>query len=325
MLGRYAMDAKRLPAIGALVLFCAATMPVALAAPQGFEPEATVRRTDRLALISLTRAGDRLVAAGERGRILVSRDAGATWQVAKTPTYNTLTSLAFMDANIGFATGHQGVLLRTADGGESWAQATLGGKEKPALFAVRMDGTRGIAVGAYGAYYESSDGGITWAPRRVLDADFDRHLTGIASCGERCLVIAGEAGTILRSDDAGATWKRVDSPYEGSFFGAAGLPDGTAIAFGMRGNAFRSTDRGLTWQRIDLGNYKGALQGATLDGNGSLVLTGADGFVATSVDAGRTFATGALPGRPTISALLVIDGRVLTAGPSGLRWAQPAP
>jgi len=318
------MEGKRLLAAAALLMFCAAALSLVMAAKQGFEPETTVRRVDRLGLIALVRAGERLVAAGERGRILLSRDSGATWQVASTPTFNTLTSLTFVDAKTGFATGHQGVLLRTVDGGETWQQMALGGKEKPALLAVRVDGMRGIAVGAYGAYFESADGGMTWTPRHILDNDFDRHLTGLAACGRDCLVIAGEAGTIVRSEDAGATWQRVTSPYEGSFFGAAGLKDGAAIVFGMRGHAFRSLDRGQTWQPIELARYTGALQGATVDGNGSIVLTGADGFVATSVDGGRTFATGALPGRPTISALLPVAGRVLFAGPAGLRWAEPA-
>ena len=93
----------------------------------------------------------------------------------------------------------------------------------------------------------------------------------------------------------------------------------------MRGHAFRSADRGRSWARIDFGSYKGALQGASLDAHGNLVLTGADGFVATTVDDGRTFATSAVPGRPTISALLVVGGRALFAGPAGLRWAEPAP
>ncbi|HET7401927.1 MAG TPA: YCF48-related protein, partial [Usitatibacter sp.] len=196
------MEGKRLLAAAALLLFCAAAISLAIAAMQGFEPEAAVRRVDRLGLIALTRAGDRLVAAGERGRIVLSRDSGATWQVASTPTFNTLTSLSFVDAKTGFATGHQGVLLRTVDGGETWQQMALAGKEKPALFAVRVEGARGIAVGAYGAYFESADGGITWTPRHILDNDFDRHLAGLAACGRDCLVIAGEAGTIVRSEDA---------------------------------------------------------------------------------------------------------------------------
>src|SRR5204862_5809544 len=102
---------------------------------------------------------------------------------AATPTHHTLTSIAFSDPKNGFATGHQGVLLRTVDGGTTWTQAAIDMKEKPALFAVRVVGEKGIAVGAYGAYLETSDGGRSWTARRIGAADFDKHLTGIAVFG----------------------------------------------------------------------------------------------------------------------------------------------
>lgn len=288
-----------------------------------FEPEAVVRRVDRVGMLALVRAGDRLVAAGDRGRILVSEDEARTWKVASTPTYLTLTSLAFSDPATGFATGHQGALLRTEDGGRTWKQAEVDMKEKPALFAVRVEGDRGIAVGAYGAYLETTDGGRSWKSRQIGPADFDKHLTGIAVAGAGRIVISGEAGTLLASHDAGATWQALKSPYEGSFFGAIGLAGGTVIAYGMRGNAFRSADAGKTWQRIDLGSYKGALQGAHELADGSVVLTGAEGMIARSTDGGATFAASPVASRVTVTAVArTVAGKWLVAGPAGLRTAD---
>lgn len=290
------------------------------AAAAGFEPEAVVRRVEHLAILALAQAGDRVVAAGERGRILVSDDGGQTWKVGQTPTHHTLTSLAFADAKVGFATGHQATLLLTEDGGLTWKQAVMEMKQKPAIFAVHMRGARGIAVGAYGAFLETSDGGRSWQARAIGPADFDRHLTGIASAGGASLVVAGEQGTLLASHDAGANWQLLKSPYAGSFFGAAGLRGGAVIVFGMRGNAYRSADAGKSWQRIDLGSYRGALQGATELADGTVVLNGADGMIATSTDRGVTFATNPVPSRVTVTAVArTTKGRWLAAGPSGLR------
>ena len=289
--------------------------------PQRLEPESVVRRVDRVAVLALARAGTRLVAAGERGRVLVSDDDGTSWKVASTPTHHTLTSLTFQDARTGYATGHQRVLLRTEDAGDTWKHVTLESKERPALFAVRVEGDRGIAVGAYGAYFESVDAGRTWTQRRIGPPDFDRHLTGIAAAGGGRFVLAGEAGALLASPDSGATWRVLDSPYEGSFFGALGLGEGIVIAYGMRGNAFRSTDAGKTWQRIDLGKYKGALQGASQLPDGTVILTGADGMVADSKDRGATFTPAPLASRALVSAVAqTARGRRLAAGPAGLRW-----
>jgi photosystem II stability/assembly factor-like uncharacterized protein len=313
------VESKRLVAAAALLAFFVVALALARAAT-GFEPEAAVRRVDRLAF---ARAGSRIVAAGERGRIVYSDDAGGTWNVAASPSHATLTSLAFVDERNGFATGHEGTILFSEDGGRSWRRATLAWGEKPALFALRMEREHGIAVGGYGAYFETSDRGHTWTARRIVARDFDRHLTGIAACGVGCLMIAGEAGTLLRSMDAGATWQILPAPYRGSFFGVVGAPDGTVIAFGMRGNAFRSRDRGNTWQRVDLGGYTGALQGGAID-NGRIVLTGADGFVAASRD-GSSFDVGGLASRTTVAARLLVAGRGLHAGPGGLTWAEARP
>lgn len=293
--------------------------PAKAAVAGAFEPEAAVRRADRLAILALARNGGRLVAAGERGRVLVSEDEGATWKTASTPTYQTLTSLSFTDAKTGFATGHQGVLLRTEDGGLTWAQASLVAKDKPALFAVHVAGDRGIAVGAYGAYFETSDAGRTWSQRAIGPADFDKHLTGIAAIDPQRAIIAGEAGTLLATADAGRTWSVLKSPYEGSFFGALALSNNGVIAFGMRGNAWRSNDAGKSWQRVDLGNYKGALQGGVQLGGGEVILAGADGMIAVSRDGGSTFTARPLASRLPLSAALPQADGWIVAGPAGVR------
>jgi len=314
------VDGKRLLAVAALLMFAVAAMALAMAKP-AFEPEASVARVDRVALTALVRVGDRLVAAGERGRIVYSDDAGATWHLASSPSYQPVTSLAVVDGRTIFATAHQGGILRSTDAGASWQAATVPGGSRPALFAVQVVDGRGVAVGAYGAYLESSDGGRTWTSRPIVAGDFDRHLTGIAACGRDCLVISGEAGTLLRSMDAGLSWQRLASPYAGSFFGAVGLKDGAVIVYGMRGHAFRSDDRGRTWKALDLKGYTGALQGASEDAEGRVTLVGADGFLASSRDGGLTFLAVTLHGRPTVSAALRVGNRQLYAGPAGLRWA----
>ena len=74
------------------------------------------------------------------------------------------------------------------------------------------------------------------------------------------------------------------------------------------------------WWRIDLGTYKGALQGASELADGSVMLTGADGMIATSKDGGVTFAANPLPSRVTVTAVArTANGQWLAAGPSGLR------
>src|SRR5689334_25385014 len=57
-------------------------------------------------LQAIARAGDRLVAVGQRGHILVSSDGGKSWKQATVPASSDLTAVFFASANKGWAVGH---------------------------------------------------------------------------------------------------------------------------------------------------------------------------------------------------------------------------
>ena len=83
----------------------------------------------------MTRAGDRLVAVGQRGHVVVSSDGGATWKQAQVPVSSDLVAVYFVDAKQGWAVGHDGVILHTADGGEYWELQLDGRKANDLLVA----------------------------------------------------------------------------------------------------------------------------------------------------------------------------------------------
>ena len=71
-------------------------------------------------LQSVAPAGNRLVAVGQRGTIVVSSDGGMTWKQSPVPVSSDLTSVFFVDDNQGWAVGHDGIILHTGDGGDKW-------------------------------------------------------------------------------------------------------------------------------------------------------------------------------------------------------------
>ena len=196
----------------------------------------------------------------------------------------------------GFATGHQGVLLRTEDGGDTWKQVDARDRRsKPALFAVRVEGDAGIAVGAYGAYLESADAGRTWTARRIGPPDFDRHLTGIAPAGRRARRARRRGGNAAREPPTAAPRGSVlKSPYEGSFFGALGLRR-------RHRHRLRHARQRLSQRRCrqDAGSAstsaptRARCRAPSELADGTVVLTGADGMIADSRDGGATFAPSA--------------------------------
>ena len=70
-------------------------------------------------LLDITRAGDTLVAVGERGHIVISTDGESWQQVEVVPTRSTLTSV-FSVGNRLWAGGHDAVIITSGDGGDGY-------------------------------------------------------------------------------------------------------------------------------------------------------------------------------------------------------------
>ena len=175
------------------------------AGPKAFQdPLEVAARSSPLAARSLlqgvARAGDRIVAVGQRGHIVVSSDFGATWTQAKVPVSSDLNAVFFVDARQGWAVGHDGVILATTDAGDTWTLQLDGrranerlveymqrraaesptpevrqllddanryreqGADKPFLDVWFADASNGYAVGAYNLIFRTTDGGKDWQP-----------------------------------------------------------------------------------------------------------------------------------------------------------------
>lgn len=305
-----------------IVLFALVLLVAAYAfSPRAVPPfPATGVAVDSVLLLAAARAGDRVVAAGERGRVFVSDDQGRTWRHAKTPTQSTLTAVYFRDAQHGWAVGHDAVILRTLDGGETWEQTHFApDAQKPLLDVWFETSERGYAVGAYGSFYETIDAGASWHPRKVFEDD--RHLNALVKAADGKLFIAGEAGALQRSVDRGRHWEALVTPYKGSFFGILGAKDGGVVAFGLRGKVFRSGDSGETWQPVDTGTHASLMGGSVLDDD-SMVLVGQDGTMLSSRDHGRSFAQQNRADGKTIAAAVPVGSQALLLfGDSGVARA----
>jgi len=275
-------------------------------------------------LLDSALADDHLVVVGERGHILVSRDAGATWKQMPVPTRATLTGVWFHDRNLGWAVGHDSVILRTKDGGESWERVYWAPEEEsPFLDVWFADEENGFAVGAYGSFAVTNDGGDTWDYVPINEDDFQPHLNQIAESAEGTLYIAAEAGNAFRSDDGGETWTTLESPYKGSFFGVLPLESDVVLLFGLRGHLYRSEDGGKTWTGIETGTTSMLNQGVQLDG-GRVVIVGLSGTVLVSRDGGRTFVRKPQDSRAGIQSIVSAgDGEHLVlTGEFGVRRAS---
>lgn len=279
-----------------------------------------VQHPEHAPLLAATSAGERLVAAGDFGTILLSDDGGRSWHQAQSvPTRVTLTALDFVDDRHGWAVGHGGIVLATDDGGEHWTIRHRAGSDV-ALFSVHFDDPRrGLVVGSFGFAARTVDGGATW--ERVRLGDDDVHLYQIFSDAKGATWIAAETGTVYRSDD-GERFERVEVPYGGSLWGGTALPDGTLLLWGMSGTLLRSADGGRTWTETDTGTQNPITAACRLP-DGGLVLVGLGGTVLASRDGGATVRTEIRPTRHAYTAALVARGKPLLFSLAGVEPPQP--
>ncbi len=276
---------------------------------QATAPSPGTVRSDNILLLDAVEAGQRVIAAGERGQIIYSDDRGATWKKARVPVQATLTALFFVDETHGWAVGHDSVILRTVDGGGTWEQTHADPKQEAPLLDVWFsDKARGFAVGAYGQFYASLGGGRTWTKKRAISDDM--HINGISGSRGGAVYLAGEAGMLYRSDDNGASWQRLSSPYHGSFFGVLKLKTGGVLLYGLRGHLYRSDSGQGAWRSLTTAG-EASLFGAVEGEKGTIVLVGQDGTVLLSSDSGKTFRLKKQAGSKALSAVVRLSDREL--------------
>ncbi|WP_322617576.1 WD40/YVTN/BNR-like repeat-containing protein [Pseudomonas sp. BIC9C] len=319
-------------------------------------PAAADQRAEHAVLMAITRAGDRLVAVGERGIVLLSDDNGVSWRQSRSvPSSVALTAVSFAGVEDGWAVGHGGVVLHSKDGGETWhkqldgtlaaqlefraAQAQLAsapqgeqrrlnaaqqlvadGADKPFLGVYFADPQHGLVVGAYGLAMLTDDAGVHWrSVGSELDNPGGMHLYAILGDSQD-VMIAGEQGTLLRGSALGQPFSRIQSPYHGTWFGAVRAGPGRDLIFGLKGNAFR-LEQANQWQPVETEEHASFTAGKKL-ADDSLVMVSEGGRLLHSHDQGRHFQTltvVGLDGSAITDVTQAADGALVLTGARGIK------
>lgn len=296
-------------------------------------------------LLDVARAGDRLVAVGERGIIRLSDDNGNTWHQARVPVSATLTAVQFVSANSGWAVGHSGVVLHTRDGGENWSvqfdgikaaemelvaaersgdprqinnaqQLVTDGADKPWLALHFVNEREGLVAGAYGLTFHTEDGGQTWQSwtGRIPNSR-GMHAYAVTRIGDT-IYLAGEQGLFVRSRDGGKQFERLETPYEGSFFSLLAASEQHLLLAGLRGRLFVSEDGGTSFTEQD--NPLPVSVNTVRQLGKRLAIVNQAGVVILAAGIGQPLQVlPPGPGGPSTSIIEAADGALVTVGFGG--------
>jgi photosystem II stability/assembly factor-like uncharacterized protein len=275
------------------------------------------------------------------------------WQEQKSGTAARLRGVSAVNENVAWASGSNGTVVRTVDGGMHWQVSVIPGAADLDFRDVHgVDANTAYALsageGEKSRIYKTNDGGTAWSlqftnhePKGFFDAfafwDANNGIAFSDPVGGRFLVI--------RTADGGATWKEIPRanmpgalPDEAAF-----AASGSSIAVsgkdhvwiatgGSAARVFHSSDRGLTWSvavtPITSGSSSAGVFSIYAASPELVFVVGGDYRkenesslnVARSVDGGRTWLPGPqLPGyRSAIAAVRNEAAAVYIAvGPSG--------
>lgn len=239
--------------------------------------------------------GTAWVAAGQAGRIWVSKDGGATW-ASQTISAAQVNACAFLNGNY-ITVGNGGAVYVSTDA-TNWS----------ARFVTTTKHLRGIAyhastglyvvVGTDGFLATSADL-VTWTPRALPSDVVGDLLTVVA--GSAGLVAAGTIGGFyLRSTDA-ATWNLYSLPSPVTIYASAASSDAILLT-GSTGEVYHSTDSGITFSTAKVVTSTPLLSVSWASGD--WLLGAVNGIVFHSTDL-KTFTAGYVGASNDVRAVLM--------------------
>ena len=271
--------------------------------------------------LDIARSKDNLISVGERGLVFRSKNLGKSWESIQIKEKPTLTSIVFTNKKTAIAVGHKGGAYKTTNLGKSFTKINISQtKTEDSLLRIRLvDKNHIVIVGAWGLLIESLDNGKTWKKHKIISPEFDWHLYDVIKSSFGLLAV-GEAGTLVLRKLNEVNWKKIDSPYQGSYFGIVKGGKNNFYVYGMRGNIFE-----FDMPKIKTGNFKFVskslktdtrstwMSGLKLDDN-SLLFFGDGGLIGKKT---KTFTRKTVPLRVVNSGVELNDGSVFLVGMDG--------
>lgn len=176
-----------------------------------------------------------LAAAQASGNAAAQRDAERS--VDEGPDKPLLDLLVF-DAQRAIVVGAYGMAFSTTDGGQTWI-SLAGRMDNPRglhFYAIRRHGEHVLVCGEQGLVRLSQDRGQTFV---TVKPSYNGSFFTAELSADNEIIVAGLRGNMLRSRDAGASWKQTTAQDAAAITGSALRADGSLLLVNQAGMVLR--------------------------------------------------------------------------------------
>lgn len=223
---------------------------------KGLRLEPVAHGIKRVALLGNSEIWGIPFVENDRQKMFFSSDGGTNWERKefKTDVDRLLDDITFVDSQHGWATGSFGTILRTADGGKTWK--LLKGPDFNLNVVQFVNAKMGYIAAQKSVampiveIHRTDDSGRSWRRcYREEGVEFTLAVFRIATLGENIAVAVVGGTHLVRTENAGRTWKRV-----GLNITTASTVmfdhNGVGWVVSPKGSFYRSFDRGKTWEGL---------------------------------------------------------------------------
>ena len=218
-------------------------------------------------------------------RILKTTNGGTSWThtiIAGT----TLNAVSYVNANVLYAVGNNGVVTKSTDGGLNWTPQTSGANSN--LLAISFNGeNNGVVVGIGGAMYKTVDGGSSWSS--LYSSVSSQEFFAVHFVNRNVGTAVGSNHTIARTTDAGATWFLQTNSAIGTLRGVYFIDENNGYAVSDSGTILHTNDGGSTWGILQQLATSQPLYSVYFSDNMLGTIVGGTGLIMRSTDGGATW------------------------------------
>lgn len=145
------------------------------------------------------------------GDVFKTTDGGITWSQLNIYVDEGLTSVFFIDENVGFISGgfNQRKVMKTTNGGATWTQVFNQAFGQIQFINNQIGYAQRVGY-SNGIMYKTVDGGNTWN----ISIDVDEEINAFDFVDEDNGYFVGDQGLIYKTNDGGANWEELEIPYD---------------------------------------------------------------------------------------------------------------